>query len=247
MQQRYYDPVAGRFLSADPVQASAGAGFNRYAYANDNPYRYTDLNGMWPSCSTGTHLSGQSCESLGVSVTQVGTPSVTAVRAWNQARKAYIQYADGATEVRSGGRPWRDNNPGDLRKGSSKSASSTLALGWDYSPTGKHDKVTAKLPFAIFSSAAMGDRALKETLQSVYGNSTIARTVNHFAPSSDFNDPQRYAAFIRSYTGVSSTATINSLTPSQLNRTIDAIKAEEGFNNGGSAVNYNFGPGPFSQ
>ena len=46
MQQRYYDPEAGRFLSTDPVQADGGGGsFNRYEYANDNPYRYTDPDG----------------------------------------------------------------------------------------------------------------------------------------------------------------------------------------------------------
>ena len=46
MQQRYYDPEAGRFLSTDPVQADANAGsFNRYWYAKDNPYRYTDPDG----------------------------------------------------------------------------------------------------------------------------------------------------------------------------------------------------------
>ncbi|GEM_PF-4711647 len=46
MQQRYYDPEAGRFLSADPVEAADnGANFNRYWYAKDNPYRYTDPDG----------------------------------------------------------------------------------------------------------------------------------------------------------------------------------------------------------
>jgi len=46
MQQRYYDPEAGRFLSTDPVQAGGGGGsFNRYEYADDNPYRYTDPDG----------------------------------------------------------------------------------------------------------------------------------------------------------------------------------------------------------
>ena len=49
MQQRYYDPAIGRFLSADPVQADAntGANFNRYAYAKDNPYRFTDPDGRY--------------------------------------------------------------------------------------------------------------------------------------------------------------------------------------------------------
>ena len=37
MQQRYYDPVAGRFLSIDPVttDANTGKSVNRYAYAAD--------------------------------------------------------------------------------------------------------------------------------------------------------------------------------------------------------------------
>lgn len=47
MQQRYYDPQSGRFLSVDPVgvNPTTGANFNRYWYANDNPYRYTDPDG----------------------------------------------------------------------------------------------------------------------------------------------------------------------------------------------------------
>jgi RHS repeat-associated protein len=47
MQQRYYDPVAGRFLSIDPVvtDASTGSSFNRYAYAGNNQYKYIDPDG----------------------------------------------------------------------------------------------------------------------------------------------------------------------------------------------------------
>lgn len=46
MQQRYYDPQSGRFVSTDPVvPADNGENFNRYEYANDNPYRYTDPDG----------------------------------------------------------------------------------------------------------------------------------------------------------------------------------------------------------
>lgn len=47
MQQRYYDPGIGRFLSRDPVTANAntGANFNSYWYANNNPYRFTDPDG----------------------------------------------------------------------------------------------------------------------------------------------------------------------------------------------------------
>jgi RHS repeat-associated protein len=47
MQQRYYDPSIGRFLSVDPVTADSNTGnnFNRYWYANNNPYRFTDPDG----------------------------------------------------------------------------------------------------------------------------------------------------------------------------------------------------------
>ena len=47
MQQRYYDPIAARFMSLDPVttDANTGASFGRYHYANNSPYVYTDPDG----------------------------------------------------------------------------------------------------------------------------------------------------------------------------------------------------------
>jgi len=47
MQQRYYDAQIGRFLSVDPVTADSatGANFNRYWYANNNPYKFNDPDG----------------------------------------------------------------------------------------------------------------------------------------------------------------------------------------------------------
>ncbi len=47
MNARLYDPVLGRFLSPDPfVQApDLSQNFNRYAYAMNNPFRYTDESG----------------------------------------------------------------------------------------------------------------------------------------------------------------------------------------------------------
>ena len=69
MQQRYYDPAIGRFLSADPMAADGrtGGNFNRYWYANNNPYRFTDpdgrqahgANGSWdnPDNSDGRRAS----------------------------------------------------------------------------------------------------------------------------------------------------------------------------------------------
>ncbi len=47
MQQRYYDQSVGRFLSVDPVTAheKPGQNFNRYRYANNNPYVFVDPDG----------------------------------------------------------------------------------------------------------------------------------------------------------------------------------------------------------
>ncbi|WNZ54222.1 RHS repeat-associated core domain-containing protein [Microbulbifer sp. MKSA007] len=57
MQARYYDPNLGRFYSNDPMGTVTHLstengihGFNRYMYANNNPYKYTDPTGM---CSVG--------------------------------------------------------------------------------------------------------------------------------------------------------------------------------------------------
>ena len=51
MQQRYYDPVAGRFLSLDQVltDTATGGSFNRYDYAANNPYKFVDPDGQAPS------------------------------------------------------------------------------------------------------------------------------------------------------------------------------------------------------
>lgn len=45
---RYYDPAIGRFMQADtivPLQVQGTQAFDRYAYVNNNPLRYTDPSG----------------------------------------------------------------------------------------------------------------------------------------------------------------------------------------------------------
>ena len=49
MNGRVYDPVLGRFLSADPFVGDAGDSqeYNRYSYVNNNPLGYTDPSGYF--------------------------------------------------------------------------------------------------------------------------------------------------------------------------------------------------------
>lgn len=50
MGARYYDPVLGRFMGVDPATPSPNDvhSLNRYAYANNNPYKYVDPDGNSP-------------------------------------------------------------------------------------------------------------------------------------------------------------------------------------------------------
>lgn len=45
MQARYYDPLIGRFYANDPIGFRDLHSFNRYAYGNNSPYKYTDPDG----------------------------------------------------------------------------------------------------------------------------------------------------------------------------------------------------------
>lgn len=73
MQQRYYDPQVGGFLSADPMPSSPADGwnFNRYAYTAGNPFRYVDPDGRQLRGFTGCP-DMFSCNPAGASVQSVG-------------------------------------------------------------------------------------------------------------------------------------------------------------------------------
>src|SRR5258706_16192290 len=58
MGARYYDPVTGRFMGVDPkrFQGSDIHSFNRYSYANNNPYKYVDPDGRATALAGGLGL-----------------------------------------------------------------------------------------------------------------------------------------------------------------------------------------------
>lgn len=76
MQQRYYDPGVGRFLSVDPVEADPHSGglFNRYMYAANNPYAFIDPDGR----CTGSRIENGdgTCVSTGDFTTMGGGPTM---------------------------------------------------------------------------------------------------------------------------------------------------------------------------
>lgn len=78
MGQRYYDPQLGRFISTDPVTAYANpaGAFNRYWYANNNPYRFLDPDGR-AACPTGTHICYESTRSETGKTVQPGPNAAT--------------------------------------------------------------------------------------------------------------------------------------------------------------------------
>ncbi|MGQ0593543.1 MAG: RHS repeat-associated core domain-containing protein, partial [Gammaproteobacteria bacterium] len=106
---RWYDPRIGRFLAIDPAgfDPQNPQSFNRYAYANNNPYRYVDPDGRvplllpfivglglelgnlaWEAYDNGANPCGDCVRSSGVSIPGAGVLGKTAAKA-----------AEGATEV----------------------------------------------------------------------------------------------------------------------------------------------------
>ncbi|MBA6379207.1 MULTISPECIES: RHS repeat domain-containing protein [unclassified Colwellia] len=77
MQARYYDPVIGRFYSNDPVGFRDVHSFNRYAYANNNPYKYIDPDGR---SSYNPQGMVQDVKGLRVSIPKSGIVDATTVK-----------------------------------------------------------------------------------------------------------------------------------------------------------------------
>ena len=63
MQQRYYDPLAGRFLSVDPIvsDGNTGGSFGRYTYVENAPYGRTDPDGRSSEANTCSLTGGSTC------------------------------------------------------------------------------------------------------------------------------------------------------------------------------------------
>jgi RHS repeat-associated protein len=102
MQQRYYDPEIGKFLSLDPVAPSTHrGGFNRYSYVLNNPYTFKDPDGR---CVTGTLICPRPTLTSTVSRTLLPaegkTDMATTQHAWPVPGQTKINEADQPGEGR---------------------------------------------------------------------------------------------------------------------------------------------------
>jgi RHS repeat-associated protein len=79
---RWLDPAIGRFAQADSIVPSGVQGYDRYAYGNNNPIKYTDPTGHCPVCSTGvvTLTGGFTMVGIGLGA-MILAPEVLAIAA----------------------------------------------------------------------------------------------------------------------------------------------------------------------
>ncbi|MDR6840428.1 RHS repeat-associated core domain-containing protein [Pseudoxanthomonas sacheonensis] len=170
MQQRYYDPGIGRFLSVDSIIADpkTGANFNRYKYAANNPYRFTDPDGRKEyDCR-----KGGSCPSeIKIADLKPGdvvhTPGATvSVTKDNNIQVGFKEgRTDGASAARSGPilvpkGPANANVSSNMREASSMSDTAFYKAvknkgRWDY----KQDKSGNYQDFGNFNYGATGKSA----------------------------------------------------------------------------------------
>lgn len=146
--------------------------------------------------------------------------------------KRQIWYEDekGAVTIHEGGsRSWRNNNPGNLRFGKSG------AIGTD---DGK---------FSIFPDVETGRKAKVALIQGKYKDYASVKEMlegkfdaagkfvpgSGYAPRSDSNDPDDYAAFIAKKTGLDTLSKkISDFTDDEISKIVDAMKIKEGWNIG---------------
>jgi RHS repeat-associated protein len=77
---RYYDPLLGRFMAIDPAPWNETNlhSFNRYAFANNNPTRFTDPDGRAPTPIDGLFLLYDAGKLVAAVYTGVGIPAALA-------------------------------------------------------------------------------------------------------------------------------------------------------------------------
>ncbi|HCW3117381.1 TPA: TIGR02594 family protein [Enterobacter roggenkampii] len=127
--------------------------------------------------------------------------------------------SNGTRLLKTGGSlNWRFNNPGNLI--SVKNQKGKIGIGVVYNPD-KHS-------FAIFSSIEAGDNAKRSLLKRKYKDFTIPEMMKKYAPGNDGNNPEAYANFIMSESGVAQGEKVGELDDTKFSKVIKAISKKEG-------------------
>lgn len=114
-------------------------------------------------------------------------------------------YADGSTVTLYGNRPYRDNNPGNLRYSGKTGLARAHAVG----------AVGLDKDFAIFPSVAAGERALDAFIAlKASRKASLADVMHLYAPPSE-NKTAAYIATIATALGVTPTSTLDTFSDKQ--------------------------------
>ena len=129
-------------------------------------------------------------------------------------------YADGHAITLHGDRPYRNNNPGNLRfmgKTGAARAQADGALGVEQGG------------FAMFPSVAAGEHALDLTIgRAAASKRSLISFVNQYAPPTDQNNTAAYIGAVASGLGVKESATLDLLSPQQCSILAQTIMMQEG-------------------
>lgn len=130
-----------------------------------------------------------------------------------------VYMSDGQLYLRSGGTiSWRYNNPGNLKYGKFAAGNGAVGPGW-----GNHSV------FPSYDIGAMAKRTLLFSPHKKYHDMTILEALSYYAPTSDGNNPSKYARYVAGEIGVSIHTKLINLSESQQTAMLTYMKIYEGF------------------
>lgn len=113
LSARYYNPIIGRFITADTITPGGGAdlqGLNRYSYCVNNPVKYVDPTGHEPMEQDHTAVSIRMYQPRESFFKSASLPSLSPVI--NKIREQHQNYIDSLSEDVSSAMKLRDNLQG---------------------------------------------------------------------------------------------------------------------------------------
>jgi len=147
MQQRYYDPIAMRFVSVDPVgiDTTNAENFNRYWYSNNNPYGFVDPDGRHPAAIACARIAPCRAAVVGAGKAVVRGVTATARAVGNLISESPESTAeDGEPPVVEGGPANEQVRPLDQQIGSNVQQAAEHESNARPSSKPKHEKGNAR-------------------------------------------------------------------------------------------------------